>query len=52
MITDSDSPMLICYDGSENAKYAAERARAPLGGRRAVVVTVWQPTAHADGPRS
>jgi nucleotide-binding universal stress UspA family protein len=45
MITDSDSPLLICYDGSENAKYAIERAGALLAGRRAVVVTVWQPTA-------
>lgn len=45
MITDSDSPLLLCYDGSENAQYAIERAGALLGGRQAVVVTVWRPTA-------
>ncbi len=45
MTTDSDSPLLLCYDGSENAKYAIERAGALLGRRRAVVVTVWQASA-------
>ena len=46
MTTDRDRPMLICYDGSEDAKHAIERAATLVGrGRQAVVVTVWQPTA-------
>ena len=43
MTTDRDRPMLICYDGSEDAKHAIERAATLVGrGRQAVVVTVWQ----------
>jgi nucleotide-binding universal stress UspA family protein len=41
----ADGPLLLCYDGSEDAKHAVERAGRLLGGRRALVVTVWQPTA-------
>ncbi len=37
-------PMLLCYDGSEDAKHAIERAGRLLRGRPALVVTVWQPT--------
>ena len=33
-----------CYDGSEGAKHAIERAAGLLRGRHAVVLTVWQPT--------
>jgi nucleotide-binding universal stress UspA family protein len=40
----ADGPLLLCYDGSEDAKHAIERAGRLLGGRHALVVTVWQPT--------
>jgi nucleotide-binding universal stress UspA family protein len=41
-------PLLICYDGSEDAKHAIESAGALLAARPALVVTVWQPTASLD----
>ncbi len=44
MTTGADGPLLLCYDGSEDAKHAIERAGALLGGRQALVLTVWQPT--------
>ena len=44
----SDGPLLICYDGSEDAKHAIERAAGLLAARPALVVTVWQPTATLD----
>jgi nucleotide-binding universal stress UspA family protein len=40
----ADGPLLLCYDGSEDAKHAIEHAGRLLGGRDALVVTVWQPT--------
>jgi nucleotide-binding universal stress UspA family protein len=40
----ADGPVLFCYDGSKDATHAIERAGRLLGGRRALVVTVWQPT--------
>src|SRR3954469_504465 len=40
-----DGPLLLCYDGSEDAKRAIERAGALFADRRALVLTVWQPTA-------
>ncbi len=45
VIPDSYNPLLLCYDGSENARYAIERAGVLLGRRRAVVVTVWRAAA-------
>lgn len=42
------SPLLICYDGSENAAAAIERAAALLRGRRALILTVWQPISGLD----
>ncbi len=45
MATGADSPSLLCYDGSEPAKHAIERAAGLLRGRGAVVLSVWQPTA-------
>ncbi len=39
---DGDGPLVICYDGSEDAKHAIEHAGSLLGGRDALVVTVWQ----------
>ncbi|MEO6858925.1 MAG: hypothetical protein ABI323_10100 [Solirubrobacteraceae bacterium] len=38
-------PVIICYDGSEDAKHAIDRAGILFSGRRALVLTVWQPTA-------
>jgi nucleotide-binding universal stress UspA family protein len=40
----ADGPLLLCYDGSEDATRAIEHAGRLLGGRDALVVTVWQPT--------
>ena len=45
MAKGADTPLLLCYDGSEPAKHAIERAADLLGTRHAVVLTVWQPTA-------
>ena len=44
----SDGPLLLCYDGSEDAKHAIESAGAVLAARPALLVTVWQPTASLD----
>jgi nucleotide-binding universal stress UspA family protein len=41
-------PLLLCSHGSEDARRAIERAGALLAGRRALVVTVWQPIADLD----
>jgi nucleotide-binding universal stress UspA family protein len=41
----SKGPVIICYDGSDHAKHAIRSAAGLLGERRALVVTVWQPTA-------
>jgi len=38
-------PVLLCYDGSEDARHAIRRAGALFPGRRALVATVWRPTA-------
>jgi nucleotide-binding universal stress UspA family protein len=44
----SDRPILFAYDGSDYAKAAVNHATEQLGtGRRAVVLTVWQPFAAA-----
>jgi nucleotide-binding universal stress UspA family protein len=40
----ADGPLLLCYEGSEDAKHAIEHAGRLLRGRDALVVTVWQPT--------
>ena len=45
MATGADTPLLLCYDGSEPAKHAIARAADLLRNRNAVVLTVWQPTA-------
>jgi nucleotide-binding universal stress UspA family protein len=39
----ADGPLLICYDGSEDAKHAIARAGRLFAGRHALIVTVWQP---------
>ena len=41
----AQGPLLLCFDGSEDARRAIERAGALFAGRRALVVTVWQPIA-------
>jgi nucleotide-binding universal stress UspA family protein len=41
----ADGPLILCYDGSEDARHAIRRAGGLFAGRRALVVTVWQPTA-------
>jgi nucleotide-binding universal stress UspA family protein len=43
-MADDDHPILIAYDGSEYAKAAINQAGEQLrDGRRAIVLTVWQP---------
>ncbi|HEV7174834.1 MAG TPA: universal stress protein [Solirubrobacteraceae bacterium] len=44
MATGADTPLLLCYDGSDPAKHAIERAADLLRTRNAVVLTVWQTT--------
>jgi len=41
----NDGRLLICYDGSEDAKHAIEEAGRLLAAKPALVITVWQPTA-------
>lgn len=38
----ADGPLLLCYDGSEDAAHAIKRAGELFTGRRALVVTVWR----------
>jgi nucleotide-binding universal stress UspA family protein len=45
----ADGPVLLCYDESEDAKYAIEKAGTLLASRHALVVTVWQPLAGMGG---
>ena len=39
----SHTPIIIGYDGSENARYAVEQAGRLFPGRLAVVLHVWEP---------
>jgi nucleotide-binding universal stress UspA family protein len=48
MATLSTDPLILCYDGSEDARHAIERAGEFFGGRRALVLTVWQSPAGAN----
>jgi nucleotide-binding universal stress UspA family protein len=41
----ADGPLILCYDGSKDAGHAIQRAGGLFAGQRALVVTVWQPTA-------
>jgi nucleotide-binding universal stress UspA family protein len=45
----ADGPLLICYDGSENAKDAIRSAGGLLAKRQALVLTVWEPAASPGG---
>jgi hypothetical protein len=40
-----EGALLVCYDASEDAKYAIKEAGRLLAARPALVVTVWQPIA-------
>ena len=46
-MTTEERPILLCYDGSENAKEAVRHAAAVFPGRGAVVLFVWQPASSA-----
>ena len=39
----SEAPILICYDGSDDAKQAVTRAAELFPARQAVVLHVWEP---------
>jgi nucleotide-binding universal stress UspA family protein len=41
----ADGPLLLCYDGSSDARHAIEHAGRLFGGRRALVVSVQHQTA-------
>jgi nucleotide-binding universal stress UspA family protein len=47
--TEASSPVLICFDGSDVAGRAVERAAAVVGGGPAVVLNVWEPAAGFTG---
>jgi nucleotide-binding universal stress UspA family protein len=44
----NDTPILICYDGTEGSHRAIESAAALLGARRAVVLDVGPPLTQAE----
>lgn len=39
----ADGPLVLCYDGSEDARHAVQRAGALFAGDHVLVLTVWQP---------
>ncbi|MGH2966377.1 MAG: universal stress protein [Solirubrobacterales bacterium] len=45
----ADGPLLICYDGSEDAKHAIRGAGHLLRERHALVLTVWEPAVSPGG---
>jgi nucleotide-binding universal stress UspA family protein len=44
-MTTNDRPLLLCYDGSDDAKHAIREAAHMFGPRRALVLSVWQDAA-------
>jgi len=44
-MADAHGPILLCYDGSDDAAAAIEAAAPMFAGREAVVVCFWQPFA-------
>ena len=46
--TTPDSPLLLCYDGSDHAANAIEDAARLFAGEHALVLAVWQPLAGLD----
>jgi nucleotide-binding universal stress UspA family protein len=45
----ADGPLVLCYDGSEDASHAIQHAGELFAGRRALVVTVWRPAVGLGG---
>jgi nucleotide-binding universal stress UspA family protein len=45
MTASPQGPLLLCYDGSQQARHAIESAAGLLVGRTALALTVWQPLA-------
>jgi nucleotide-binding universal stress UspA family protein len=41
--TTAAGPVLLCFDGSEDAAHAIRRAGELFGGRNALVITAWEP---------
>jgi len=41
----SSTPVLLCFDGSDDAAHAIAHAGRLLGSRQAVVLSVWEPVA-------
>ena len=39
----ADQPVVLCFDGSQDARFALQTAAGLFPDRRAVVLTVWQP---------
>jgi nucleotide-binding universal stress UspA family protein len=48
MAHSAGGPLLVCYDGSDDARYAIETAATLFPGGRALVVSVWQRLAGLD----
>jgi nucleotide-binding universal stress UspA family protein len=44
MAAHRDTPLILCYDGSEEARHAIQRGADLLAPRRALVLTVWLST--------
>lgn len=44
-----DGPLMLCYDGSEDAKHAVRRGGELFAGRRALVLTAWENIAVMGG---
>jgi nucleotide-binding universal stress UspA family protein len=42
-------PLILCYDGSENAKRAIEQAADLFPGEHTLVLTVWKPVSNVGG---
>jgi nucleotide-binding universal stress UspA family protein len=45
----ADGPLVLCYDGSEDARHAIRHTGELFAGRRALVVTVWRPAVGLGG---
>lgn len=50
MTADTETVMVIAYDGTGNARRAVQYAGRLLSASRAVVVTVWTPVQRGPGP--
>jgi nucleotide-binding universal stress UspA family protein len=45
----AEGPLLLCYDGSDDARHAIDYAGELFAGKRALVVTVWRPAVGLGG---